>query len=52
MAPRKGTKKPAYEGLTLEMLEKLKTQAILMEDRINIMARSAWIKTANCATLN
>ena len=44
MAPRKGTKIPAYEGLTLEMLEKLKTQAILMEDRINIMGEECMDK--------
>ena len=44
MAPRKGTKIPAYEGLTLEMLEKLKTQAILMEDRINIMGEESMDK--------
>ena len=44
MAPRKGTKKPAYEGLTLEMLEKLKTQAMLMEDRINIMGEECMDK--------
>ncbi len=37
MAPRKGTKKPAYEGLTLEMNEKLNPKAIHKEGRKNNM---------------
>ena len=45
MAPRKGKKKPEYDGLTLEKLDKLKTQAIIMEDRINIMGEKCIVKS-------
>ena len=46
MAPRIGTKNPAKEGLTGEMVEKLNRQAKLMEDRINIMGEECMDK--NC----
>ncbi len=45
MAPRKGKKKSEYDGLTLEKLDKLKTRAMIMEERINIMGEKCMVKS-------